>query len=114
MFVAPCTQRVDRMAPVLVGNLEPEAAAVLASEHGVEASPRELAADATIRRRLDAAVDTANARLSRVELVKAYTVLPVFWEPGSDEITPTMKLRRSVIAEKFAGEIAALYDRDWT
>jgi long-subunit acyl-CoA synthetase (AMP-forming) len=65
-------------------------------------------------RRLDTAVDTANARLSRVEQVKAYTVLPAFWEPGSDEITPTMKLRRSVIAEKYAGEINALYERAWT
>jgi long-chain acyl-CoA synthetase len=74
---------------------------------------QELAASHTgcIRRRLDAAVATANARLSRVEQVKAYTVLPVFWEPGSHEITPTTKLRRSVIAEKFAGEIDALYER---
>jgi long-subunit acyl-CoA synthetase (AMP-forming) len=62
----------------------------------------------------DAAVDTANARLSRVEQVKPYTVLPVFWEPGSDEITPTMKLRRSVIAGKFAVEIDVPYERDWT
>jgi long-chain acyl-CoA synthetase len=74
----------------------------------------ELAADPTIRRRLDAAVDTANARLSRVEQVKAYTVLPGLLGTRRDEITPTMKLRRSVIAEKFAVEIDALYERDWT
>ncbi|MFB7758602.1 hypothetical protein ACFC18_55055 [Streptomyces sp. NPDC056121] len=94
--------------------LEPEAAAEFAAEHGIEGSPRALAADPDVRRRLDAAVAAANARLSRVEQVKAYTVLPVFWEPGSDEITPTMKLRRAVIAKKYAGEIDALYARDRT
>ncbi|MEB3029999.1 AMP-dependent synthetase/ligase [[Mycobacterium] nativiensis] len=90
--------------------LEPEAAAAFASAHSVEASPRALAADPAVRRRLDAAIAAANARLSRVEQVKAYTVLPVFWEPGSDEITPTMKLRRGVITEKYAREIDALYE----
>lgn len=90
--------------------LEPEAAAAFAAEHGIDPSPRALAADPAVRLQLDEAVATANARLSRVEQVKAYTLLPVFWEPGSDEITSTMKLRRNVIAEKFAGEIDALYE----
>ncbi|MFE3258345.1 AMP-dependent synthetase/ligase [Nocardia sp. NPDC059229] len=94
--------------------LEPEAAAVFAAEHGVEGSPPVLAADPAVRRRLDEAVAVANARLSRVEQVKAYTVLPVFWAPGSDEVTPTMKLRRAVIAEKYASEIDGLYTRDRT
>ncbi|WP_435224477.1 AMP-dependent synthetase/ligase [Streptomyces sp. Tue6028] len=92
--------------------LEPEAAAEFAAEHGIEGSPQVLANDPAVRRELDAAVAAANARLSRVEQVKAYTVLPVFWEPGSDEITPTMKLRRAVIAKKYADEIDALYARD--
>ena len=92
--------------------LEPQAAAQFAAEHGIEGTARAMAADPAVRRQLDAAVAAANARLSRVEQVKAYTVLPVFWEAGSDEITPTMKLRRTVIAEKYAGEIDALYARD--
>jgi long-chain acyl-CoA synthetase len=44
-----------------------------------------------------------------VEQIKSFTVLPVDWEPGGDELTPTMKLKRKPIAEKYAAEIEALY-----
>ena len=57
------------------------------------------------------AVETANARLSNVEQIKRHTVLEEAWEPGGDELTPTMKLKRKPIAEKYAGEIDALYER---
>ena len=40
--------------------------------------------------------------LSRVEQIKKYTILPDVWEPGGDEITPTMKLKRKPIAAKYA------------
>jgi long-subunit acyl-CoA synthetase (AMP-forming) len=54
-------------------------------------------------------VDSANARLSRVEQLKKFRILPVVWEPGGDELTPTMKLRRRPITEKYAAEIEDLY-----
>jgi long-chain acyl-CoA synthetase len=56
-----------------------------------------------------AAVEEANGHLSRVEQVKRYTVLEAEWMPGGDELTPTMKLKRKPIAEKYAAEIEALY-----
>ena len=56
-------------------------------------------------------VDAANAKLSRVEQIKKFKVLPTEWEPGGDELTPTMKLKRKPIAEKYADEIEALYAR---
>ncbi len=55
------------------------------------------------------AVERANAQLSRVEQVKRYRLLDTEWEPGGDELTPTMKLKRKPIAEKYASEIDALY-----
>ncbi|MDQ3739617.1 MAG: long-chain fatty acid--CoA ligase [Actinomycetota bacterium] len=55
------------------------------------------------------AVEEANSHLSRVEQVKRYTVLDSEWMPGGDELTPTMKLKRKPIAEKYAAEIEALY-----
>jgi long-chain acyl-CoA synthetase len=56
------------------------------------------------------AVGRANAQLSRVEQIKRYTLLPEEWLPGEDELTPTMKLKRKPIAEKYAAEIEALYN----
>jgi long-subunit acyl-CoA synthetase (AMP-forming) len=56
-----------------------------------------------------AAVALANTGLSRVEQIKRFLILPTFWEPGGDELTVTMKLRRKPIAEKYASEIELLY-----
>jgi long-chain acyl-CoA synthetase len=58
---------------------------------------------------VEAGVRRANERLSRVEQIKNYKVLEEDWEPGGEELTPTMKLKRKPIAEKYAGEIEALY-----
>jgi long-subunit acyl-CoA synthetase (AMP-forming) len=55
------------------------------------------------------AVEQANARLSRVEQIKRYEVLAHDWLPGGDELTPTMKLKRRPIGEKYADVIERLY-----
>jgi long-chain acyl-CoA synthetase len=47
--------------------------------------------------------------MSRVEQIKKFKVLPAEWAPGGDDLTPTMKLKRSPIADKYAEEIEALY-----
>jgi long-subunit acyl-CoA synthetase (AMP-forming) len=54
-------------------------------------------------------VDAANAKLARVEQIKRFAILDGDWLPDSDELTPTMKLKRRPIAEKYAAQIAALY-----
>ena len=56
-----------------------------------------------------AGVERANSHLSRVEQIKRFTVLACDWPPAGDELTPTMKLRRKPIAEKYAAEIEELY-----
>jgi long-chain acyl-CoA synthetase len=55
-------------------------------------------------------LEVANQDLARVEQVKRFAILPVDWEPGGDELTPTMKLKRRPIAERYAEQIEALYD----
>jgi long-subunit acyl-CoA synthetase (AMP-forming) len=55
------------------------------------------------------AVDAGNERLSRVEHVRAWTILEADWTPGGEEVTQTMKLRRKAIEAKYAAEIEALY-----
>lgn len=62
-----------------------------------------------IEAELCAAVAAANGRLARVEQIKRFLVLPGEWVPGSDELTPTQKMRRERIASKYAAEIEALY-----
>ena len=56
-----------------------------------------------------AAVEAANATLSRPEQIKRWTLLSGDWLPGGDELTPTMKLKRRPIMEKFASDIEAMY-----
>ncbi len=91
--------------------LDPDSCAAFAQEHGLpDASPVALAADPTVRTMVAAAVEAANLHLSRVEQVKRHTILAEEWLPGGDELTPTMKLKRRPIAEKYAAEIEALYE----
>jgi long-subunit acyl-CoA synthetase (AMP-forming) len=47
--------------------------------------------------------------MSRVEQIKKFKLLPEEWEPCGDELTPTMKLKRKPIGEKYDDEIEALY-----
>ena len=54
-------------------------------------------------------VAAANEQMARVEQIKKYKVLDGDWEPGGDELTPTMKLKRKPIHEKYAKEIEELY-----
>jgi long-subunit acyl-CoA synthetase (AMP-forming) len=55
------------------------------------------------------AIDRANARLSRPEQIKNFRILETDWTPAGDELTPTLKLKRRAIEQKYAAEIDALY-----
>jgi long-chain acyl-CoA synthetase len=89
--------------------LDPEAAQSWAQEHAVEGDLAAIASEELIAE-VQRGLDVANQDLARVEQVKRFTILPVDWEPGGDELTPTMKLKRRPIAEKYADQIEALYD----
>jgi long-subunit acyl-CoA synthetase (AMP-forming) len=81
-----------------------------AARHGLsDASPAALAADPEVIARIAAGVAEGNTKLSRVEQIKRFRILPTLWEPGGDEVTLTMKLKRRPIAEKYAAEIEELY-----
>ena len=55
------------------------------------------------------AVDDANSKVSNVEAIKRFTILPTEWTVDSEELTPTLKLKRRVIHEKYSEEIDSLY-----
>ncbi|MEP7025768.1 MAG: AMP-binding protein [Actinomycetota bacterium] len=56
-----------------------------------------------------AAVTAANAQLARVQQIKSWRLLPVEWTAESAELTPTLKIKRRVVHEKYADVIDALY-----
>jgi long-subunit acyl-CoA synthetase (AMP-forming) len=90
--------------------LDPEAAKRWASEHEVDGDLESLAENQELIAEVRRGLDQANEQLARVEQVKRFKVLPVDWEPGGDELTPTMKLKRKPILEKYAEEIESLYE----
>jgi long-chain acyl-CoA synthetase len=58
------------------------------------------------------AVDECNRHVARVEAIRRFTILPAEWGTGSDELTPTMKLKRRVVHERNADLIEAMYATD--
>jgi long-chain acyl-CoA synthetase len=69
----------------------------------------QLAGEPQVIAAVQAAVDEANLRLARVEQIKKFTIVPGDWLPGGDELTPTIKLKRKPIAQKYADVIEAMY-----
>jgi long-subunit acyl-CoA synthetase (AMP-forming) len=94
---------------VAIGDNRPYNVALIALD------PESLAArgaepdDPAVVGEIAAAVETANARLSRVEQIKRYAIVSGEWVPGGEELTPTMKLKRRPIERKYEAEIEALY-----
>jgi long-subunit acyl-CoA synthetase (AMP-forming) len=90
--------------------LDPDVAPGFAKEHGVsDTSMEALAGEQAVIDEVQAGIDRANEQLARVEQIKKFKILPTDWEPGGDELTPTMKLKRKPIHEKYADEIEELY-----
>jgi long-chain acyl-CoA synthetase len=90
--------------------LDPDVAPALAAQHGIDdASLEALAEHPVVLGEVQRGIDAANEKLGRVEQIKRFKVLPTEWQPGGDELTPTMKLKRRPINEKYAGDIEELY-----
>jgi long-subunit acyl-CoA synthetase (AMP-forming) len=90
--------------------LDSDFAPLWAQKQGIEgASLEDLAGDERVRAAVQQGVDAANAKLARVEQIKKFTIVSGDWLPGGDELTPTMKLKRKPIGEKYAGDIDAMY-----
>ncbi|HSS59939.1 MAG TPA: AMP-dependent synthetase/ligase [Candidatus Limnocylindrales bacterium] len=90
--------------------LDSEVAPVWARKAGIAfTSMADLARDPAVHKEIEKAVEETNRHVSQVEGVKRFTILPADWTPESDELTPTLKLKRRVITQKFAAEIDAMY-----
>ena len=90
--------------------LDGEAAPAWARARGITAgSLAELASDPQVLAEVAAGVAAANERLARVQQVKRWRLLPVEWTAETEELTPTLKLKRRVVHAKYADIIDSLY-----
>jgi long-subunit acyl-CoA synthetase (AMP-forming) len=90
--------------------LDSDFAPTWAAQQGIAATSLEaLADDDKVRALVQEGVDEANAKLARVEQIKKFHIVKGDWLPGGDELTPTMKLKRKPIDQKYGAEIEALY-----
>lgn len=74
----------------------------------------EASANDAVRAEIQKAVDVANARVSRAESIRKFTVLDSEWTEASGHLTPKLSIKRNVIMSDFADEIAAIYDEPVT
>ena len=101
--------------PYLVAllTLDAEMAAAWARAQGVTGGPltelTELTEHPAVLAEVGAAVAAANERLARVQQIKHWRLLPTEWTAESEELTPTLKLKRRVIHAKYADVIDSLY-----
>ena len=92
---------------VAVITLDPDEAPAFAEQHGL--SVEELPGSEAMRSEVQRAIDAINAEVGRVEQIKKFVILPHDLSQETGELTPTMKVKRNVVSEKFEREIEALY-----
>lgn len=90
--------------------LDAEEAPEWASRHGVDYEDlASFSKDPAVRDEIERAVNEANLQVSRVEQVKKYLIVPDEWTPESGEVTPSLKLKRRIVLERYAEDIDELY-----
>jgi long-chain acyl-CoA synthetase len=98
-----------RPYPVALITLDPEEIVQFAREHGLPEDPAELAGEPKVRELIQGVLDGVNARYARVEQIKRFFILDHDLSQETGELTPTLKVKRSVVNEKYAGEFERLY-----
>jgi long-chain acyl-CoA synthetase len=109
-LVSQCVVVGDRR-PYLVAliTLDPEEAVAYAKDHGLPEDPVQLAQNPDIRAAIEAHVEEINENFARVEQVKKIAILPHDLSQEAGELTPTLKVKRAVVASKHEQEIEQLY-----
>jgi long-chain acyl-CoA synthetase len=91
--------------------IDPDTFSVWRDEHGKTGEVAQLVDDADLHAEIDAAVAEANKAVSAAEAIKKFRILPVDFTEAGGQLTPTMKLKRNMVAKEFADEIDAIYAR---
>jgi long-chain acyl-CoA synthetase len=109
-LVSQCVVVGDRR-PYLVAlvTLDPEEAVKYAQENNLAEDPAQLAENPDVKTAIEAHVDKINENFARVEQVKKISILPHDLSQESGELTPTLKVKRAVVAQKHEDAIEQLY-----
>ena len=101
-YVSQCVVIGDRR-PFLTAlvTLDMEEVAKLAEEKGWPADPAELAKNPEMREMIQEHIDQINEKFARVEQVKKFEILPADLSQEGGELTPTLKVKRNVVADKY-------------
>ena len=89
--------------------LDAEALGPWAAAHGKSGDAATLASDPELLAEIQKGVDEANKAVSKAEAIRKFTILPVDWTEEGGQLTPSLKLKRSVVMKEFASEVDALY-----
>jgi long-chain acyl-CoA synthetase len=91
--------------------LDPEALPAWAERNGkpAGATAAELADDPTLLAELQKAVDDANLAVSKAEAIRRFVVLPEDWTEEGGQITPSLKVKRSVVMARYTDDVERLY-----
>ncbi len=110
-FVSQAVMHGDRRPfPIMIVTLDEEEIIPWAQQQeGMPTTLAELSTHPTVREMIQAEVDKANAKYAQVEQVKKFVILPHDLSQETGELTPTLKVKRNVVNEKFAGVIDELY-----
>ncbi|MER7277442.1 long-chain fatty acid--CoA ligase [Dactylosporangium sp. NPDC000244] len=76
-----------------------------------DSSMESLAGDEQLRAEIQKAIDEANQAVSKAEAIKVFRILPRDFTEATGELTPSLKVKRNVVMQEYAGEIAAIYER---
>ena len=83
-----------------------------ATDNGVEYSIKDMAKNSKVIDAIQKQVDEANSKVAQVQQIKKFIVLEKEWTDSSGELTPTLKLKRNVIAETYHDQIESMYQGD--
>jgi long-chain acyl-CoA synthetase len=100
----------QRPYPVILITLDEEEIPVYAREHGLPEDIPSLAVNPAIRELIQAEIDRANHKYAPVEQVKKFAILDHDLSQPTGELTPTLKVKRNVVNEKYADIFDALYN----
>jgi long-chain acyl-CoA synthetase len=98
-----------RPFPVALITLDPEEIGPWAKEHGLSEDPAALAQEPKVRELIQGVLDKVNERYAQVEQVKKFAILDHDLSQETGELTPTLKVKRNVVNEKYADLFDSLY-----